>query len=146
MRQVCKPKKKAILELKLNGQKPEQMHSVRQSNIIIEKIRRKKYNSSQGGSFHGDIDSLATGQGITSLQGSEQKSRCFSDFSNRLSTSYFMTQTTSKLKGISLLLPFCINDRMHHHTRGVRVNHYFFCLKLSTTTYQSMQALCRYIE
>ena len=86
MRRVCKPEKKAILELKLNGQKPQQMHSVRQSNIIIKKKKeRKKYNSSQRGSFHGDIASLATGRGITSLQGSEQKARCFSDFSNGLS-------------------------------------------------------------
>ena len=42
MRRVCKPEKKAILELKLNGQKPQQMHSVRQSNIIIKKKKRKK--------------------------------------------------------------------------------------------------------
>ena len=43
MKQICKPKKKAILELKLNGQKPQQMHSVRQSDIkIIIKKRKKK--------------------------------------------------------------------------------------------------------
>ena len=69
MRRVCKPEKKAILELKLIGQKPQQMHYVRQSNIIIKKKKkeRKKYNSSQRGSFHGDIASFATGRGITSL-------------------------------------------------------------------------------
>ena len=42
MRQVCKPKKEAIPELKLNGQKPQQMHSVRQSNIIIKKKKKKE--------------------------------------------------------------------------------------------------------
>ena len=104
MRQVCKPKKEAIPELKLNGQKPQQMHSVRQSNIIIKKKRRKKYNSSQRGSLHGDIASLATGQGITSLQGSEQKSRCFSDFSNRLSVLYVLFHDSDH---VIREFPFC---------------------------------------
>jgi len=41
MKQVCEPKKKAILELKPNGQKPQQMHSVRLSNIIIKKKKKE---------------------------------------------------------------------------------------------------------
>ena len=90
MKQVCKPKKKAILELKLNGQKPQEMHSVRQSNIIMKK-KKKERNTilvNEEVNFHGEIASHATGRGITNLQGSERKSRCFSDFSNRLSVLY----------------------------------------------------------
>ena len=45
MRRVCKPEKKAILELKLIGQKPQQMHYVRQSNIIIKKKKKKERNT-----------------------------------------------------------------------------------------------------
>ena len=70
---------------------------------------------------------LATGHGITSLQGSEQKSRCFSDFSNRLSVLYVLFHDSDHvIREFPILLLFCINDRMHHHTCGVRVNSFFF--------------------
>ena len=105
MRQVCKPKKKAILELKLNGQKPEQMHSVRQSNIIIKKKKKKERNTILVNEEVSMGMSLRSPQAREySLQGSEQKSRCFSDLSNRLSVLYVLFHDSDH---VIREFPFC---------------------------------------